>query len=124
MLYEWFAKRSGQLGIAASLLVWAVSLPVLALVMQANQAAWRDGAFRGAELHEKLMWLHAAAVFWSLVFVLLQLVAPLLLAFTLRATYRLRSAVCFSIGAGCAFLLDVVGLFAMLIWLRFRLGVG
>ena len=123
MVAEKLARRAGQIGIVASLFLWLVSLPVLGLAMQANQAAWRGNAYRVVGVNE-IRWLHGIAVIWSLVFVLLQLMAPLLLAFTMRAFYRFRSAVCFSISAGCAFMLDALGLLALLVWLRFRLGAG
>ena len=100
-------KQLGRAGIAVSLLLWVASVPVLGLAMRANGVASAG-----------------AAVVWGLLFVGLQLAGSLLLAFTLRAAYGLRAAVCFAIGAGCGMLLDAVGLFGLLVWLRFRLGAG
>ena len=124
MVYEQLGSRAGQLGVTASLLLWAASAWVLVFAMQANEVAWKQGLYGRAAGGGEIRSLHVRAVIWSLLFVLLQLVAPLLLAFTLRSFYRLRSAVCFSIGVGCGFFLDAFGLLSMLIWLRFRVGVG
>ena len=124
MPYEQLAKRAGPFGMIASVGIWMTSVPVLGFVMQANQAAWRGDPYRVAQSSGNLRLFHATAVLWGLVFVLQQLAAPLLLSFTLRALYRWRSAVCFTIGWGWFILLDGLGLLGMLVWLRFRLGAG
>ncbi len=119
------ARRLGRAGIVVSLLVWSVSVPVLALAMRANEAAFVQLRWPslGRE-QDSVRELHTHAVLWGLVFVALQLTAPLLLAFTLRAAYRLRSAVCFTLGAGAAMVLDALGLFGLLVWLGWTLGAG
>ncbi len=91
--------------------------------MRAAQAASFAGFYQVRSAADSRH-LHLIAVIWTLLFVVLQLVAPLLLAFTLRASYKWRSAVCFTIGVGCFLLLDAAGLFGVLVWLRFRLGSG
>ena len=116
----------GRAGLLVSLLVWSASVPALALAMQANETAFvllhqhnvsleQDGSVRG---------FHTHAVLWVLVFIALQLSAPLLLALTLRASYRLRTAVCFALSAGVAMMLDGLGLFGLLVWLWWTLGSG
>ncbi len=101
-------KQLGRVGIVVSLLLWLASVPVLGMAMREIGAASS----------------RVAVAFWVLLFVGLQLAGPLLLAFTVRATYRWRAAVCFTFGAGCGMLLDAVGMFGLLLWLRFRLGAG
>ena len=109
-----------------SLLVCSASVPVLAFAMRANEAAslrFRRHGF-GLEHESSADMLHTQALLWGVLFVALQLAAPLLLAFTLRAAYRLRSAVCFALGAGIAMTLDALGLFGLLVWLWWTLGSG
>ena len=114
----------GRLGVVASLGIWLLSLPVLWQSLAANQAAVGRGLYhvgRGSAGPDSL---HGRAVLWGGLFVLLQLLAPLLLSFTLRACYEWRTAVCVSISTACSMLLDAVGIFSMLVWLRIRVGVG
>ena len=101
-------KQLARIGIVSSLLLWAGSLAALGMLMGATGAASS----------------RVAVTFWALLFVGLQLLGPLLLGFTLRAAYRWRAAVCFTFGAGCGMLLDALGMFGLLVWLRFRLGAG
>ena len=96
-------KLLGRVGIAVSLALWMASLPVLAMT------------FRGIEAVPS----RVAAGLWGLLFVGLQLAGPLLMAFTLRAAHRWRTAVCFTFGVGCGMLLDALGLVGLLVWLRF-----
>ncbi len=118
-------SRRGWAGILASLFVWLLSVPVLGMAMRSNEAAFVVLARREpGRAHGNIALLHASAVLWGLGFIGLQLLAPLLLAFTLRAAYRLRTAVCFTISAGCAMLLDGLGLLALLVWMGLTLGVG
>ncbi len=108
-----------------SWLIWLLSIASLGLAMEANQTADLQARWDG--LHQRVTsieHLHGVAVLWVLLFVVLQLSSPLLMAFTLRAVYRLRTAVCFTVAAGGAMVLDALGLFGMLMWLRFSLGTG
>ncbi len=66
--------------------------------------------------------LHGAAVLWSVGFAALQLISFLISTFVLRACYGVRSAVCFSMGAGSVMLADGAGLFGLLVWLGMTLG--
>ena len=119
-------RRFGRLGLAISLLVWGASVPALAFSMQANEAAFLVLRQRSSSLkyESRAGELHGHALLWGMAFVALQLSAPLLLAFTLRAEYRLRSAVCFALSAGIAMALDGLGLLGLLAWLRWTLGAG
>ena len=116
--------RNGRIGVIASLVLWLLSVPVLWRALAANEAAEGRGLYHLGRGSAGAGTLHAIAVIWSLAFILLQLLAPLLLGFTLRASYGWRAAVCVSFSAGCALLLDGLGLFAMLIWLRLSVGSG
>ena len=114
----------GRLGIFTSLAIWLVSLPVLGRSLGANQAATGRGLYHVGRGAAGPPALHAVAVLWGFLFVVLQLLAPLLMSFTLRAVYRLRVAVCLSISALCSIALDIVGMVAMLVWLRIEVGGG
>ena len=119
------ASWPGRVGVAAGLLAWGLSVPVLAAMMQANEEAShleRTHGFAGAA--RSITHLHATAVVETVVFIALQITSLLLLTFTLRAAYRLRTAVCFTVGAAVPMLLDGLGLFALLVWLRLSLGAG
>ena len=124
MQFERLADRKGQLGIVASLVVWGLSVPALGFAMRATQAGSYAGLYHAARSSDDVRTFHVLAVVWGTIFVVLQLAAPLLLTFTLRAFYRLRSAVCFTISVGCSLVLDALGMLSLLIWLRWRLGVG
>ena len=63
-------------------------------------------------------------VLWCTAFTLLQLASFLLFTFVLRASWRLRSAVCFALAAGLVITGDVAGLLALLVWLGFTLGAS
>lgn len=95
-------------GVLASLALWGLSLPVLALLLRSIDVAPSQ----------------AGVVLWGLLFVGLQLAGPLLLAFTLRAARRWRTAVCFTCGAACGMLLDAAAMAGLLLWLRVRVGAG
>ncbi len=113
----------GRAGIVCGLGLWAVSVPVLALLMQANEAATQPGRLRGFGADGRsIAHLESIAVLSGLGFIALQIAAVLTLTFALRAAYRLRTAVCFTIGAGMPLLLDACGLFGLLLWLRLSLG--
>ena len=114
----------GRLGMLASAGIWLLSLPVLWQSLAANQAAVGRGLYHVGRDAAGPDSLHGRALLWGGVFVLLQLLAPLLLSFTLRACYGLRTAVCVSISSGCSILLDVVGVVSMLVWLRIQVGAG
>lgn len=119
-----FGAWRGRVGNLASLVTWLVSFPVLGQSLAANQAAAGRGLYHIGRGMQGPDALHARAVLWGLLFVLLQLLAPLLLCFTLRAFYRLRMAVCISITTACLLALDALGIFAMLVWLRIKVGVA
>ena len=124
MPFERLARKAGLLANVASLGVWMLSVPALGFAMRATQAGSYAGLYHAARSRADLRTFHVLAVVWGTVFVVLQLAAPLLLAFTLRAFYRLRSAVCFTIGVGCSLLLDALAIFGLLVWMRWRIGVG
>ncbi len=122
LLFAWMDNGWGVSGLLAGGLLWLLSAGSLALAMRANLAAsarQHELAFSGTEV--LIRHLHGAAVFWTLGFTTLQILSFLLFAFVLRGGYRLRSAVCFAIGAGFVIFGDVLGLFGLLVWVGMTL---
>lgn len=116
-LLGWLRNGPGVSGLLGGGVVWALSLVALGMGMRANLAA--DGqrhlrSFAGTEL--LIQHLHGAAVLWTLCFTALQLGSFLTFALVLRASFRLRTAVCFSAGAGIVMAGDVLGLLGLLVW--------
>jgi hypothetical protein len=66
--------------------------------------------------------LHGVAVGWAGAFTFFQLAGFLVFTFVFRAAWRLRAAVCFTLGAGLVMVGDCVGLVCLLVWLRLTLG--
>ncbi len=123
MLFAWLRNRDGIAGLLFGVALWVFSAVALALAMQANLRA--SGLVRtcgagGAEL--LIRHLHVTATVWGIGFTALQLASLLALTFVLRSCYRLRTAICFVMGAGAVMLGDVLGLFTLLLWLGVTLG--
>lgn len=117
MLFGWLRNERGVAGLAGGGLVWVLSAVALGFAMRANLAADGQGRvhdFGGAGL--LIRHLHGSAVLWGLGFAALQLLSFFMFAFVLRACFRLRTAVCFSVGAGFVMLGDALGLAALLVW--------
>ncbi len=117
LLFGWLRNERGVAGMAGGGMVWALSVVALSFAMRANLAADEQGRvhdFGGAGL--LIRHLHGSAVLWGLGFAALQLLSFFTFAFVLRACYRLRSAVCFTVGAGFVMLGDALGLAALLVW--------
>lgn len=110
-------------GLVGGGVVWLLSLGALVFGMRANVAA--DHVFlHGIERTVAVRNLHRAAIGWGLGFSVLQLGSFLAFAFVLRSCYRLRSAVCFALGAGAVMAGDALELVGVLIWLRATVGAG
>lgn len=124
-LYGWLRNERGVAGLAGGGVVWVLSAAALGLAMRANLAADEQALlhdFGGAGV--VIRHLHGSAVLWGLGFTMLQLLSFLLFAFVLRACYRLRSAVCFSVGAGLVMVGDLLGLLGLLVWVGVTVGTG
>ena len=122
-LFGWMRCRQGVAGLAVGGVVWVLSLWALFFAMRANLAAdhvFAHGVVRAVAVRN----LHWAAVAWGLGFTVLQLGSFLVFAFVLRSCYRLRSAVCFVLGAGAVMAGDALELLGVLIWLRVTVGAG
>ena len=123
MLVGWLRNRYGGAGLLAAAMVWGLSAVALALAMQANLAASGQMHIHRVDAAERLVrQLHLAAIVWSVGFTTLQLASFLTFTLVLRASYHLRTAVCFALGAGIVMLGDGLGLFVVLLWLRVTLG--
>lgn len=112
--YGGFGRRGSGVAALAGALFFA---------MRANLAAdhaFANGIVRTAAVKN----LHRVAMGWGLGFTVLQLGSFLAFAFVLRSCYRLRSAVCFVLGAGAVMAGDALELLGVLIWLRVTLGAG
>ncbi len=121
-LFGWLDHRWGVSGLIGGGLLWFLSAGSLALAMQANLAASAQQSrlpFGGAAMLGRH--LHSVSVLWTLGFTTLQILSFLFFAFVLRGSYRLRSAVCFAVGAGFVIAGDVLGLFALLVWVGMSL---
>ena len=116
-MFAWLRNGRGVSGLLAGLLLWALSAGALTLSMQANLEASflpRTQVFGGATL--LMSHLHTLAVAWSVAFTTLQLLSILVTTFVIRASYRLRAAICFTLGAGSIMVADLLGLLGLLIW--------
>ncbi len=123
ILVGWLRNERGVAGLAGAGAIWALSATALGFAMRANLAAEeraRLHSFGGAGL--AIRHLHGAAVLWTLGFTVLQLLSFLTFAFVLRACFRLRTAICFSVGAGLVMVGDVLGLLGVLVWVGTTLG--
>ncbi len=123
MLNDWLRNERGVAGLAGGAAVWGLSAFALSLSMRANLAADDQGRlqqFAGTDV--VIRHLHGTAVLWGAGFTALQLLSFLMFAFVLRACYRLRSAVCFSAGAGLVMAGDVLGLFVLMCWVGLTMG--
>ncbi len=123
MLFGWLRNERGVAGLAGGCLVWVLSAMALGFAMRANLAADEQGRVPDLGSAGVLVrHLHGSAMLWGLGFTVLQLVSFLTFAFVLRACYRLRSAMCFSAGAGFVMVGDVLGLFGLLVWVGMTTG--
>ena len=112
----------GWIGVLFACAVWIASVLALALAMHHISHApapprthpARTGA-RSSEL---------AIALWCAPFTYQPLTSFLLFAFVFRASWRLRSAVCFALAAGLVMVGDGAGLLALLVWLGITLGAA
>ena len=122
---DWLRNGRGVAGLMGGAVLWVLSAVALGWAMRANLAADEQALlhdFGGAGV--LIRHLHGSALIWGLGFTALQLLSFLLFAFVLRACYRLRSAVCFSVGAGLVMAGDVLGLLGLLVWIGVTTGGG
>ena len=108
----------GWIGVLGACAVWIASGFALAIAMHQISHASNPPARTRASSSELAM------MFWCAAFTLLQLTSFLLFAFVLRASWRLRSAVCFTLAAGLVMVGDAAGLLALLVWLGVTLGAA
>jgi hypothetical protein len=123
-VFSWLRNGRGVAGLLAGLLLWVLSAGALALSMHSNLAAslqQRTHPPGGAAL--VVRHLHSIAVGWSIAFSTLQLLSMLVTTLVIRACYRLRAAICFSLGAGSVMVSDLFGLLCLLIWVGTTLEV-
>ena len=106
----------GWVGILVSCAIWIASVLALAFVMHHLSSTSTHPVRTNPGSSDLAMVLCCAA------FTLLQLTSFLLFAFTFRASWRLRSAVCFALAAGLVIAGDGAGLLALLVWLGVTLG--
>ena len=112
----------GVAGLAFGGGLWALSAAALAVAMRRNLDASRLFALHSDAGRAAVSHLHGSAVAWAVAFTLLQLGSFLVWAFVLRATWQLRTAVCYTLGAFLLMAGDCFGLFCLLVWLRLSLG--
>ena len=115
----------GWSGILVSCAAWIASATALAVAMrhlEHTSSLLRTYPAHSIPARETTSDL--PAVLWCLAFTFLQLASFLLFAFVFRASWRMRSAVCFSLAAGLVLAGDAAGLLALLVWLGLTLGAG
>ena len=116
-MFAWLRNGRGVAGLLAGLLLWLLSAGALALSMHANlDASFLQHTHPFGRAAPLIRHLHTIAVAWSIAFTTLQLLSLLVTTFVVRACYRLRAAICFTLGAGSVMLADLLGLLGLLIW--------
>ena len=118
-LFSWLRNGRGVAGLLGGAAVWMLSEGLLTLAMRANWAAAEQmQVIERMRVERMVLHLNGSAVGWSLGFIALQLISFVIYAFVLRSCYRLRTAVCYALGAGLVMAADATALFGLLVWMR------
>ena len=112
----------GWIGVLLACSLWIASAGALARAMARN--AQTSSLLRAYPSRAEASSADLSMVLWCIAFTLLQLTSFLLFAFVFRASWQLRSALCFLLAAGLVMVGDTAGLFALLVWLGVTLGAG
>ena len=116
---------SGWIGILSASAVWIASVLALAYGMDHSaQVSLLQTVHPTTSPHARASNFDLPMVLGCAAFTLLQLVSFLLFAFVLRAFWRLRSAMCFTLAAGLVIAGNAAGLLALLVWLGITLGAA
>jgi hypothetical protein len=118
-------ERDGGLGVAGLGFgggLWALSAASLAFAMRQNALASGLSSLHSLAATAAITRLHATAVAWAVGFTLLQLASFFVWTFVFRAAWRLRAALCYTLGAVLLMVGDCFGLFCLLVWLRITIG--
>ena len=113
----------GWIGILVSCALWIASVLALAFVMH-HLSSTSTHPVHTRPSSSSSGSSDLALVLCCAAFTLLQLTSFLLFAFVFRASWRLRSAVCFALAAGLVIAGDGAGLLALLVWLGVTLGAS
>ena len=112
----------GWIGVLLACSLWIASAGALAHALAHN--AQTSSLLRAYPSRAQASNADLPMVLGCAAFTLLQLASFLLLAFVFRASWRLRTAMCFSLAAVLVMAGDAAGLLALLVWLGITLGAG